>query len=73
MSEKYTAGELHNQEALDYLESMDVGEHVTVYCEDLDIKQNELVKTASGWEVYTGFGVVDVSWGTIREEVTEIA
>ena len=62
-----------NNEALEYLRSMDVGDKVTVYCEDLDIKQNELVKTANGWEVYTGFGVVEVDWGSIREEVTDIA
>jgi len=61
-----------NEEALAYLRSMDAGEHVTVYCEDLDIKQNELKKTPSGWEVYTGFGIVEVSWGEIRQEVTEI-
>lgn len=58
--------------ALNYLRAMDVGEHATVICPDLDIEQNELVKTEEGWEVYTGFGRIEVDWQTIKQEVEDV-
>lgn len=56
-----------------HLQNMEPGEHVTVWCPDLDIKQNEIVKTEDGWEVYTGFGRIELDWETIENEVEHLA